>query len=1576
MSTTPSSSVQVAIRVRPLLALETGSTQCVEVLKQNYSQNSSPKYPNTVRIGGAKGPAFCFDRAFGGSTSQQELYDERIRPLVTSCLEGYNATTFAYGQTGSGKTFTMTGPTTSMQDDGHAGVIPRAIQSLFDQLEEWKERRTDENSKYEYEVRIQYLELYGEDIRDLLSVSSNKSNSKLTIRDIGLDEPEVLGATQHKVDCADEALVCLARGMLRRVTGPTAMNATSSRSHSILSVMVEQSSTSSNKDGHISVLRSKFNFVDLAGSERQKRTKAEGKRLKEGIDINKGLLVLGNVISALGDPNKVGKTFVPYRDSKLTRLLKGSLGGNHKTLMIACVSPSSSNLDESLNCLRYANRAKNIQNNATVNVDANTKLLAELRGCIATLASEVLRIKKYGDEKNQENGLPVKVDNKFTVDLLQELIKGNPAGTSRSNDDREGVENPLSTPNSVSTPLSTNVRESFFPQSPTSEELIFAESRAEQLKTALQTTTKELQRMTEKIFKLKAEKEMYRLRSNHIESPNNLEAAFMEKATSYEREIATLKAAFQASAVLSPNSQDREKQEERSASLLEVASNSLKQERAELEQLRTKLDDTQTPSRRVNQEPVSTPLSRDGSLDSREMNALRSQVLLSMSPSTQLDAEDAAADEEMLAIKSEFLKDEEESERVLNDTSFHDEPINDINEAKGHQQMQFNLMKLSKTIDDKEALIEELQSAQKKYASMRCFYEEKLKQMENQVREREEEREALVLEVETSRQNAGPRTKELEEKLSMKERHIAGLKKRQSELVKLTKVSGKNEEEINRLKNDLITMKQRKVEMQKLVNNERKAHIGEVNRLKKEVMQRDREVTKLKRISSKQTQQAEKAKLVAKSRLEQIGILKAKYTESERKLRISTVKRGVMEKAGLDSVIVGRRNIGSKKQVTKKNSELRSSSIDIDAIRDFLDEKVSNVGKKEQIADKLANEWEDHLELVSTKQKLLEDGASQESIESIDVQLSYKEERIRGLAQRLGRQADDGGAGKETPSSGFDESEFKRLLPEASTVSGAKLTSRVLFGMVVRERRRVASLARTAASLNEKFKIAEKEMSEKEAAFRSYKEDELSERSSMAQSHQQQILSLMAMVKEEEEVLDATPVSYSEHLAASSPGVRSKTKIPLPSSSMTILTNERIEVLECQLREEREKSEAMKVYKIMEADAQKDREAKAQECERLREVTEKLRVSLCQIRDIIIQKESKEQEVDSPSRESSKVDSSIVGILEKALKPGDTSVKSSFSSDEDDEEEVPEWADDIMADLAIIAEGNVPKTLLDSPNFKDVLDEKRDDRNESKSKNDGSVFDRLTNPNNFTGVQKQKARKTKEKRSSKTLPSSEMSQENRRAMARNAVKKLDSFFANPEQSDQTPLTDRNNKVEVPGSRSVFDRLLSPSMYTGTQKEKLLSKKFQEEDAHGDISEKPNTTEIPVDVFERLQNTTTKSYAVKQVHDIKQPSPQRLRKIKESGSPRMSPVEDNDVSPPSIERSLYTQQNVFERLQNTTTRAYAEKQMCRHQDEPGRSTRLAESSSNTDPGGVFERLQKTTTHSFASKHIPSDYDELL
>jgi kinesin family protein 4/21/27 len=400
-----------------------------------------------------------------------EIYNTLILPLLNSCLEGYNATTLAYGQTGAGKTYTTLGPVTSpdffkqssSKDAKHApeydvvGILPRALRDLFIELQRKSDslnkhgdenpadgdenndsdNRDDsgeelgniqatksssprnasdgsqQNRPFDYAVKLQFLELYGEEIRDLLTTSSK--HHKITIRDKAGDA-EVIGATEVSVSNAQEAMVCLTRGMLRRVTGATAMNAESSRSHAIMSVIIEQVTRSSSElEGDAVTLQtSKFNFVDLAGSERQKRTNAKGQRMKEGININKGLLVLGNVISALalGDKNK----FVPFRDSKLTRILRGSLGGNHKTLMIACASPSHKNAEESLNCLRYANRAKNIQNKAVVNIDPHSKLVNALRGQVEALAGELLRLSNRGGGK---------VDNeRFTLEMLQILVKG------------------------------------------------------------------------------------------------------------------------------------------------------------------------------------------------------------------------------------------------------------------------------------------------------------------------------------------------------------------------------------------------------------------------------------------------------------------------------------------------------------------------------------------------------------------------------------------------------------------------------------------------------------------------------------------------------------------------------------------------------------------------------------------------------------------------------------------------------------------------------------------------------------------------------------------------------------------------------------------------------------------------------------------------------------------------------------------------------------------------------------------------------------------------------------------------
>ncbi|MBN3277635.1 KIF7 protein, partial [Polyodon spathula] len=240
--------------------------------------------------------------------------------------------------------------------DEEQGIIPRAVAEIFKLL--------DENDLSDFSVRVSYLEVYKEDFRDLLEVET--ASKDIRIREDDKGNVVLCGVKECEVEGLDEVLSLLETGNTARHTGATQMNPQSSRSHTIFTVAMEQRQGS--RAGHSTphVLTSKFHFVDLAGSERILKTGNTGERLKESIQINSGLLALGNVIGALGDPKRKG-THIPYRDSKITRILKDSLGGNAKTLMITCISPSSSDFDESLNSLNYAKRAQNIQNRATVN---------------------------------------------------------------------------------------------------------------------------------------------------------------------------------------------------------------------------------------------------------------------------------------------------------------------------------------------------------------------------------------------------------------------------------------------------------------------------------------------------------------------------------------------------------------------------------------------------------------------------------------------------------------------------------------------------------------------------------------------------------------------------------------------------------------------------------------------------------------------------------------------------------------------------------------------------------------------------------------------------------------------------------------------------------------------------------------------------------------------------------------------------------------------------------------------------------------------------------------------------------
>eukprot|EP00644_Phytophthora_capsici_P003536 jgi/Phyca11/116775/e_gw1.31.577.1 len=328
-----------------------------------------------------------FDHVFPQSTKQAELYQEALEPWLASFLQGFNVTVIAYGQTGSGKTHTMGN---NMPDeeagntlDNNEGLIPRFMHHLFTTL---NEKGTN------HQLSVSFLEIYGEDIHDLLETpdtrKSNRHTEPLQLRENKKNGVWVQGLTEVKVSNTQEAMDQMRRGSLQRITASTQMNERSSRSHAVYTVKIVQRASEPD-----AVIVSKLTFVDLAGSERLKKTLAEGERMKEGIQINVGLFALGNVINALGDEKRrsASHAHVPYRSSKLTRLLQDALGGNSRTLFIACVSPADSNANETLNTLQYANRAKNIQNKAVKNIDSRSAELVNLKAFNQLLCRELIK---------------------------------------------------------------------------------------------------------------------------------------------------------------------------------------------------------------------------------------------------------------------------------------------------------------------------------------------------------------------------------------------------------------------------------------------------------------------------------------------------------------------------------------------------------------------------------------------------------------------------------------------------------------------------------------------------------------------------------------------------------------------------------------------------------------------------------------------------------------------------------------------------------------------------------------------------------------------------------------------------------------------------------------------------------------------------------------------------------------------------------------------------------------------------------------------------------------------------------
>mmetsp|Transcript_36339 Transcript_36339/g.74047 ORF Transcript_36339/g.74047 Transcript_36339/m.74047 type:complete len:1130 (-) Transcript_36339:43-3432(-) len=402
------SHVRVGVRIRPLTPKESS-----EGGKEIVDTNT---FNRTVELSKRK---FTYDNIFPTTINNVDLYNNVAPPLLNAFLNGFNATVLAYGQTGSGKTYTMGSEahTANWRDDNilndNDGLIPRFISGMFQSLIQRREeaekallqsvdgdKERPASSLVDFQVSASFLEVYGEDIYDLLV---DESRTPLKLREGTNKEVVVKGLRNKSILNAAEAMNVLSTGTMNRTTASTLMNRTSSRSHAVFMLNLRQTTRSA--EGVDVTSTSRFTFVDLAGSERMKKTGAEGERAKEGIKINEGLLALGNVINALADEDRIArgeKVHVPYRQTKLTRLLQDALGGNSQTLFLACVSPSDTNASETLSTLQYANRARNIKNAPTRNVDETAVELQRLHAMNNLLKRELVR-QRFGPEMQRTN---------------------------------------------------------------------------------------------------------------------------------------------------------------------------------------------------------------------------------------------------------------------------------------------------------------------------------------------------------------------------------------------------------------------------------------------------------------------------------------------------------------------------------------------------------------------------------------------------------------------------------------------------------------------------------------------------------------------------------------------------------------------------------------------------------------------------------------------------------------------------------------------------------------------------------------------------------------------------------------------------------------------------------------------------------------------------------------------------------------------------------------------------------------------------------------------------------------------
>ncbi|XP_017171967.1 kinesin-like protein KIF21A isoform X41 [Mus musculus] len=699
------------------------------------------------------------------------------------------------------------------------GIISRAVRHLFKSIDEKKTSAIKNGlPPPEFKVNAQFLELYNEEVLDLFDttrdIDAKNKKSNIRIHEDSTGGIYTVGVTTRTVNTEPEMMQCLKLGALSRTTASTQMNVQSSRSHAIFTIHVCQTRVCPQTDAEnatdnklisesspmneFETLTAKFHFVDLAGSERLKRTGATGERAKEGISINCGLLALGNVISALGDKSKRA-THVPYRDSKLTRLLQDSLGGNSQTIMIACVSPSDRDFMETLNTLKYANRARNIKNKVMVNQDRASQQINALRSEITRLQMELMEY-KTGKRIIDEEG----------VESINDMFHENAMLQTENNNLRVRIKAMQETVDALRARITQLVSEQ------ANQVLARAGEGNEEISNMIHSYIKEIEDLRAKLLESEAVNE--NLRKN------------LTRATARSPY-------FSASSAFSPTILSSDKETIEIIDLAKKDLEKLKRKEKKKKKRLQKLEESGREERSV--------AGKDDNADTDQEK--KEEKGVSEKENNELDVE-----ENQEVSDHEDEEEEEEDEEEEDDIEGEESSDESDSESDEKANYQADLANITCEIAIKQKLIDELENSQKRLQTLKKQYEEKLMMLQHKIRDTQLERDQVLQNlgsVESYSEEKAKKVKcEYEKKLHAMNKELQRLQTAQKEHARLLKNQSQYEKQLKKLQQDVMEMKKTKVRLMKQMKEEQeKARLTE--------SRRNREIAQLKKDQRKRDHQ-------------------------------------------------------------------------------------------------------------------------------------------------------------------------------------------------------------------------------------------------------------------------------------------------------------------------------------------------------------------------------------------------------------------------------------------------------------------------------------------------------------------------------------------------------------------------------------------------------------------------------------------------------------------------------------------------------------------------------------------------